>query len=74
MMMGRWSRNRLIQGIVLDSEPQGQGLAISSLLASLGSRVVLTLVKNVAFQTPSHRLSCFFQIRASSGKGRVMKS
>lgn len=51
--------------MVLDSEPRGQGLEISSVLASLASQVVLVHLTNLAFQISPHRLSYFFQIRPS---------
>lgn len=65
MVTGRWSRNRRIQGMVLDSEPWGQSLEISSTLASLASQVVLVHLTNLAFQTSHRRLSYFFPIRPS---------
>lgn len=51
--------------MVLDGEPQDQGLERSSALASLASQVVLAHLTDLAFQTFPHRLSYFFLIGPS---------
>lgn len=51
--------------MVLDSEPRGQVLEVSSAFASLASRVVLVHLTNLAFQTSPHGLLYFFLTRPS---------
>lgn len=52
--------------MVLDGEPRGQGLEISSALISLASQVVFMHLTNLAFQASPHRLSYFFPIGPSN--------